>query len=143
MEGWIGKKGVKKRTSRKLGRPLTGASQKTGSGGPFFGPRNAAQSPLARRRKIPTVRRPMTNDECKKLVLDIIADIAPDEDISNLKPDVRLRDQMQLDSMDFLDIVMELRKRHNIEVPEADYLKLATLDGCAEYLVPKFAEQGK
>jgi acyl carrier protein len=71
-------------------------------------------------------------------VLDIIADIAPDEDLSNVKPDVRLRDQMQLDSMDFLDIVMELRKRHSIEVPEVDYIQLASLDSCAEYLTPKF-----
>jgi acyl carrier protein len=85
----------------------------------------------------------MTNDQCKKLVLDIIAEIAPDEDISHVKPDVRLRDQLQLDSMDFLDIVMELRKRHNIEVPEADYIKLASLDSAAEYLVPKFAALGK
>ncbi len=85
----------------------------------------------------------MTKDETKKLVLEIIADIAPDEDISNLKGDVRLRDQMQLDSMDFLDIVMELRKRHNIEVPEADYMQLATLDSCAAYLAPKFAALGK
>ena len=51
----------------------------------------------------------MTKDECKQVVLDIIADIAPDEDLTNVKPDVRLRDQLQLDSMDFLDIVMELR----------------------------------
>jgi acyl carrier protein len=80
----------------------------------------------------------MTKDECKKLVIDIIADIAPDEDLSHVKPDVRLRDQLQLDSMDFLDIVMELRKRHSIEVPEADYGQLATLDSCAEYLTPKF-----
>ena len=80
----------------------------------------------------------MTNDECKKVVLDIIADIAPDEDLSNVKPDVRLRDQLQLDSMDFLDIVMELRKRHGIEVPEKDYQQLASLDSCAEYLTPKF-----
>ena len=80
----------------------------------------------------------MTNDECKKVVLDIIADIAPDEDLTNVKGDVRLRDQLQLDSMDFLDIVMELRKRHGIEVPEADYMRLASLDSCAEYLVPKF-----
>ncbi|MFA6288504.1 MAG: acyl carrier protein [Opitutaceae bacterium] len=85
----------------------------------------------------------MTKDETKKVVLEIIADIAPDEDISNLKGDVRLRDQMQLDSMDFLDIVMELRKRHNIEVPEADYPNLATLDSCADYLTPKFAALGK
>jgi acyl carrier protein len=81
----------------------------------------------------------MTKDDVKQLVKDIIADIAPDEDVSTLKPDVRLRDQMQLDSMDFLDIVMELRKRHGIEVPEADYIQLATLDSCAEYLTPKFA----
>ena len=85
----------------------------------------------------------MTKDEIKQVVLDIIADIAPDEDISNLKGDVRLRDQMQLDSMDFLDIVMELRKRHNIEVPEADYMQLATLDSCAAYLTPKFVSLGK
>jgi acyl carrier protein len=40
--------------------------------------------------------------------------------------------------MDFLDIVMELRKRHGIEVPEADYQQLASLDSCAGYLTPKF-----
>lgn len=80
----------------------------------------------------------MTKDNCKKLVIDIISDIAPDEDLSAIKPDIRLRDQLQLDSMDFLDIVMELRKRHGIEVPEADYGQLASLESCAEYLTPKF-----
>ena len=83
----------------------------------------------------------MTKDECKQAVVAIIADIAPDEDLSNLKSEVRLRDQLQLDSMDFLDIVMELRKRHGIEVPEADYGQLASLDSCAEYLTPKFNAQ--
>ncbi len=80
----------------------------------------------------------MTHEEVKQIVLDIIAEIAPDEDISNVKPDVRLREQLDLDSMDFLDIVMELRKKHGIEVPEEDYTKLASLDSCAEYLTPKF-----
>lgn len=80
----------------------------------------------------------MTKDNCKQLVIDIISDIAPDEDLSAIKPDVRLRDQLQLDSMDFLDIVMELRKRHGIEVPESDYAQLASLESCAEYLTPKF-----
>lgn len=80
----------------------------------------------------------MTKDDCKKLVIDIISDIAPDEDLSAIKPEIRLRDQLQLDSMDFLDIVMELRKRHGIEVPEADYGQLASLESCAEYLTPKF-----
>ena len=83
----------------------------------------------------------MTKDECKKLVLDIIADIAPDEDLSNVKPGVRLRDQLQLDSMDFLDIVMELRKRYNVEVPEADYMQLATLDSTVAYLEPRMANK--
>lgn len=81
----------------------------------------------------------MTQTEVRQMILDIIHDIAPDEDLSDVKPDVRLRDQLDLDSMDFLDIVMELRKRHKIEVPEEDYMKLATLDGCVEYLAPKFA----
>jgi len=81
----------------------------------------------------------MTKDDIKSIVLKIIAEIAPDEDLSDVKPDVRLRDQLELDSMDFLDIVMELRKQHGIEVPEADYQELASLDSCANYLEPKFA----
>ena len=80
----------------------------------------------------------MDKEQIRKLVLDIIAEIAPDEDLSDVKPDARLRDQLDLDSMDFLDIVMELRKQHGIEVPEADYQKLESLDSSAEYLLPKF-----
>jgi acyl carrier protein len=81
----------------------------------------------------------MTKEEVHKVVLDIIEEIAPDEDLSDVKPDVRLRDQLDLDSMDFLDIVMELRKRHGVEVPEADYPKLASLDSCGEYLADKIS----
>ncbi len=84
----------------------------------------------------------MTAEEIKKIVLDIVADIAPDEDLSNVKPEIRLREQLNLDSMDFLDIVMELRKKHGIEVPEIDYPQLASLDSCAAYLGPKFAAKG-
>jgi acyl carrier protein len=80
----------------------------------------------------------MTKDACKQIVIDIIAEIAPDEDLSDVKPDVPLRDQLELDSMDFLDIVMELRKKYGIEVPEEEYLQLASLESSAEYLTPKF-----
>ena len=80
----------------------------------------------------------MTKDDIKQIVLEIIEEIAPDEDLSDVRPDVRLRDQLDLDSMDFLDIVMELRKQHGIEVPEEDYPELASLDSCADYLLPKF-----
>ncbi|MDA8736063.1 phosphopantetheine-binding protein [Opitutales bacterium] len=80
----------------------------------------------------------MTEDQVKQIVIDIIAEIAPDEDTTNIKSEIKLRDQLDLDSMDFLDIVMELRKQHGIEVPEADYPELASLDSCAAYLTPKF-----
>ncbi len=80
----------------------------------------------------------MEKSNIRKIIIDIIAEIAPDEDLSNLKDDMRLRDQLELDSMDFLDIVMELRKKYNIEVPEADYSHLESLNSCVEYLEPKF-----
>jgi len=78
----------------------------------------------------------MTREDIRAAIVNIITDIAPDEDLSTLKGDVRLRDQIDLDSMDFLDIVMELRKRYNVEVPEADYMNLATLDSSVDYLEP-------
>lgn len=80
----------------------------------------------------------MNAQEVRTKVVDIISDIALDEDTSNLKDDLALRDQLDLDSMDFLDIVMELKKRHKIEVPQEDFPRLATLDSCVEYLTPKF-----
>lgn len=81
----------------------------------------------------------MSAEDVKKFVLDIIADVAPDEDVTGIDSAGSLRDQLDLDSMDFLDIVMELRKRHKVEVPSEDYPKLATLNSCVEYLTPKFA----
>ena len=81
----------------------------------------------------------MTREEIIDAIKDIIHTIAPDEDLSNLATDVRLREQIELDSMDFLDIVMELRKRYGVHVPESDYKELATLDGCVNYLSPLFA----
>jgi acyl carrier protein len=80
----------------------------------------------------------MTEDQVKKIVVDIINEIAPDEDTTGLKDEINLRDQMDLDSMDFLDIVMELRKQHGIEVPEAEYPQLASLASCGTYLTPLF-----
>ena len=80
----------------------------------------------------------MTKEEVRQAVVDILEDIAPDEDVSSIKDDVTLREQMDLDSMDFLDIVMELRKQHGIDVPEAEYRELESLDSCGNYLLPKF-----
>jgi len=81
----------------------------------------------------------MTEEEVALAVKDIIQTVAPDEELSALDPKVRLREQIDLDSMDFLDIVMELRKLYGVQVPEEDYKELATLEGCVRYLHPKLA----
>ena len=81
----------------------------------------------------------MTASQVRQTVIDIIADIAPDEDVTVIDDNKSLREQLDLDSMDFLDIVMELRKRHKVEVPQEDYPKLATLESCVAYLSPKMA----
>ena len=82
----------------------------------------------------------MTDAEIREEVLDILSDIAPDEDLSSIDPDKPFREQLELDSMDFLDIVMELRKRHRIQVPEEDYKQLASLASTAVYLEPKLRD---
>ncbi len=81
----------------------------------------------------------MTRAEIGEAIVEIIEEIVPDEDCSSLNPDEALRDQLELDSMDFLDIVMELRKKYGVEVPEADYPRLATLTSCIDYLEPHLA----
>lgn len=78
----------------------------------------------------------MTRDAIEELILEIIADIDEDADFDDLQPDQPLRDQLDLDSMDFLDIVMELRKRHKLQIPEKDYPELASLNSCVNYLEP-------
>lgn len=83
----------------------------------------------------------MTNEQIQQAIIQIISVIAPDEDLSRLKSDVALREQLELDSMDFLDIVMELRKRYKVEVPEADYGHLASLDSCVTYLAPTLKDK--
>ncbi|MDK9707881.1 MAG: acyl carrier protein [Desulforhopalus sp.] len=78
----------------------------------------------------------MTSEDIKNLILEIIKDIDDEADFEGLDPNQPLRDQLELDSMDFLDIVMELRKRHKLQIPEEDYPHLATLNSCVNYLQP-------
>ena len=82
----------------------------------------------------------MTRDEIREEVVDILADIAPDEDLTDLKDDVSFREQLELDSMDFLDIVMELRKRHRVQIPEEDYPELASMASTVAYLEPRMKD---
>lgn len=82
----------------------------------------------------------MTADQIKQAVLDILHDIAPDEDLSNLKEDVPFREQLEMDSMDFLDIVMELRKRYRVQIPEEEYTELASMASTVRYLEPRMKD---
>jgi acyl carrier protein len=85
----------------------------------------------------------MTTAEISDEILDILSDIAPDEDLSGLVADKPFREQLELDSMDFLDIVMELRKRYKIQIPEADYTHLASLSSTVAYLEPTMKDMVK
>lgn len=76
----------------------------------------------------------MTKEEIKERVLRVLGQIAPEADLSELKPNLRIRDQLDIDSMDLLNFVIGLHKELKVEIPEADYPKLATLDGCLNYL---------
>ncbi|WP_339730586.1 acyl carrier protein [uncultured Gimesia sp.] len=78
----------------------------------------------------------MAPEQIRLVILDILARIAPDEDLSELDDSVPFREQMELDSMDFLDIVMELRKLYRVQIPEEDYGELGTMDSTVTYLTP-------
>jgi acyl carrier protein len=82
----------------------------------------------------------MTAAEIRNEILDILSDIATDEDLSGLDDSKSFREQMELDSMDFLDIVMELRKRHRVQIPEEDYGNLASMHLTVTYLEPKMRD---
>jgi acyl carrier protein len=85
----------------------------------------------------------MTPAEIRDEILDILSDIAPDEDLSGLVDEKPFREQLELDSMDFLDIVMELRKRHRIQIPEEDYKELASMHSTVTYLTPRLKDAVK
>ncbi len=82
----------------------------------------------------------MTGAEIREAVLDILSDIAPDDDLSQLRDEVAFREQLELDSMDFLDIVMELRKRYRVQIPEEDYSQLASMQSTVAYLEPRMID---
>jgi acyl carrier protein len=78
----------------------------------------------------------MAPADIRHVILDILERIAPDEDLSDLNDGVPFREQMELDSMDFLDIVMELRKQYRIQIPETDYEHLISMQSTVNYLQP-------
>jgi acyl carrier protein len=76
----------------------------------------------------------MTNDQIQETVLRILREIAPEADPALIEPDVDVREQLDIDSMDFLNFVIGVHHELQVEIPEADYPQLVTLDGLVRYL---------
>jgi acyl carrier protein len=76
----------------------------------------------------------VTPQEIESTVVRVLSTIAPEADPGQLKQDVNLRDQIDIDSMDFLNFVVALHKQFRVEIPEKDYPLLATIRGCVQYL---------
>ena len=81
----------------------------------------------------------MTDDEIRALVLEALAGVAPEADLAHLDPREDLREQLEIDSMDLLNLAIGVQRRTGVEIPEADYPKLATLDSAVAYLETRLA----
>ena len=76
----------------------------------------------------------MTPDDVSTRVLDALLRVAPEIERASVRPDAVLRDEYDLDSMDFLNFVIGLHEAFGIDIPESDYPALTTLAGCLRYL---------
>ena len=76
----------------------------------------------------------MTKDEIRQALIDALSAIAPEGDYARLKPDRPLRDQLDIDSYDFLNVMVALHDALGVDIPEADYQKLSTLTAAVDYL---------
>lgn len=72
--------------------------------------------------------------ELKDTIVGLLLKIAPEADAAGIKPDVDLRDQLDIDSMDHLNFVIAMAKQFGLEIPEKDYPRLTTLDDCVAYV---------
>jgi acyl carrier protein len=79
----------------------------------------------------------MTESEIERVVREALCNVAPEVDIDTIDPAKELRDQIDIDSVDFLNFVIGLHKQLNIEIPDADVVKLTTLKGCVSYLMDR------
>ena len=76
-----------------------------------------------------------TRDELERAVLDALLSVAPEADPAAIDPKRSLREQLDIDSMDFLRFVVAIHGALGVDVPERDYGKLATLESSVDYLL--------
>jgi acyl carrier protein len=81
----------------------------------------------------------MTADDLRNVIVGALTRIAPELDPASIRPGISFRDQLDLDSMDFLNFVLALHEKLGVEIPESDYPRLYTLDGTMAYLSAKTA----
>jgi acyl carrier protein len=79
----------------------------------------------------------MTRDEIRTAIVTSLGRIAPEVDPAAIQPDENLRDQLDLDSMDVLNLMIALHERLGVSIPESDYGKLVTLNGAVDYLLER------
>ena len=79
----------------------------------------------------------MNPDDIRRTVVTALCDVAPEIEADKLDPKAELRSTLDLDSMDFLNFVLGLHKALGIDIPEADYRKLASLDACVAYIAAR------
>ncbi len=79
--------------------------------------------------------------EIRKAIIGVLEDLVDGDELDNLKDDVPFREQLELDSMDMLDVVLGLRKLYSLPIPEADYPQLQTMNSTIEYLLPLLNKQ--
>lgn len=75
-----------------------------------------------------------SREEIRQVVLGVLHRIAPEADLDELDPDALLQEEIELDSMDFLRFVQEIDKELKRDIPESDYTRISTLNGCLDYL---------
>lgn len=81
----------------------------------------------------------MNANDIQARVVEIIRSVAPEVDPASLRADRALRDQVDLDSMDWLRVIVTVHERLHVDIPEKDYAKLRTLADWSAYLAPKLA----
>ncbi len=77
----------------------------------------------------------MTEEDVRKAISEALRKIAPEADLASVRPDQNLREALDIDSFDFLNFLIGLHQRLGVEIPEADYGKLATLANLISYLL--------
>jgi len=75
----------------------------------------------------------MTKDEIKNKIIERILEIAPDIEADEIEPNENIQRSLEIDSFDFLKILTALNEEVGVEVPEADYSKVDTLENMVEY----------